>query len=129
VVLYATAPLRTADDIGATVALLAPEACDFALAVSEYDSPPHQALALNDDHRVTPKWPDLVERRADEIGPLVVDNGSTYAVDVSAFREHQSFYGPGLRGHLMPRERSVDIDTPLDFDLALFFAGRLETAA
>ena len=123
-VLYATAPMRGAEDISSVVNLLVPGSCDFALAVTEYDMPPHQALKLLPDNWLEPMWPDIVAERADSIGPLRVDNGSTYAVNVAAFREYKSFYGPKLRGHPMPHWQSVDIDTPENFDLALYFAER-----
>ena len=116
VVLYATCPLRTAEDITATVKLLG-EDCDFALAVSAYPLPPHQALKLLDDDRAEPYWPDLVNRNARDIGELVVDNGSTYAVQTEAFREHRTFFGPGLRVHVMPFTRSIDLDEPDDLVL------------
>jgi pseudaminic acid cytidylyltransferase len=123
--LYATAPLRRADDVAAVVALAERPDADFALAVTTYPLPPHQALRLGEDGGLTPMWPDLVNLRADTIGRLVVDNGSTYAVKVAAFREHRSFYGPRLAGHLMPRDRSVDIDEQADYDLACWYVARV----
>jgi pseudaminic acid cytidylyltransferase len=121
--LYATAPMRTAADIRATVALLEPSRCDFAMAVSRYPLPPHQALKLEKDGTLSPMWPELIGRRASELPDLVADNGSTYAVDVAAFESHRTFYGPTLRGHEMPRERSIDVDTHEDFEEALRLAG------
>ena len=122
--LYATAPLRRVDDIAAVVALAERPDADFALAVTTYPLPPHQALRLGDNGSLAPMWPDLVNLRADNVGRLVVDNGSTYAAKVAAFREHRSFYGPRLAGHLMPRDRSVDIDEQADYDLACWYAAR-----
>lgn len=124
--LYATAPMRNAEDIRATVDLVDPGHCGFAMAVTRYALAPHQALKMGTDKNLSPMWPDLVERRVTELPPLVVDNGSTYAVEVASFRRHRSFYGPGLRGHEMPRERSVDIDTREDYDLALWLARQSE---
>lgn len=123
--LYPTAPLRGAEDIRAVVALVEPGVCDFALAVTEYSHPAHQALRRAGDGSLAPMWPDLVGLREDAVGALVVDNGSTYAASVAAFRLHQTFYGPGLRGHSMPRSRSVDIDGVEDLELARYFARRL----
>ncbi len=120
--LYATAPLRHGDDISAVLDLIEPGVCEFAMAVTRYTHPPHQALVMAADGSLMPKWPELVERSAADIGPLCVDNGSTYAVTVAAFRERRTFYGPGLRGHVMPFRRSVDIDEQDDLDLARLFA-------
>ncbi len=121
--LYATAPLRRAADIVAVLGLV-DEAHPFALATTTYALDPHQALRAEADGTLTPMWPDLVNRRASELPPLVVDNGSTYAARVDEFQAARSFYGPGLRGHVMPRERSVDIDEPGDYELACWLASR-----
>jgi pseudaminic acid cytidylyltransferase len=123
--LYATAPLRHAQDVRATMNLLQPGHCSFAMAVTAFDHYAHQALAMGKDGALTPMWPELVERRASDLPPLRAGNGSTYGVEVAAFRRHKAFYGPGLRGHDMPPERSIDIDTQTDLDFALFCAQRM----
>lgn len=116
VVLYATAALRTAEDIVATVSLLN-EDCDFAMSVSRYPLPPHQAMQLKAGDRVEVMWPDLIEKRASDIGELVVDNGSTYATRTEALLQHGTFFGPGLRVHVMPFTRSIDLDEEEDLQL------------
>lgn len=120
--LFATAPLRTADDIRGVLGLLEPGRCDFALAVTTYDLPPHQALKRGAAGTLEAMFPDLIAKRASDIGPLVVDNGSTYAASVPAFRRLGHFFGPGLRGHVMPRSRSVDLDEAEDLDLLTYYA-------
>jgi CMP-N-acetylneuraminic acid synthetase len=122
--LYATAPLRTAADIRAAAALLQPGQCDFSLCATHYSLPPHQALRLGSGSAVTPMWPELIKKRDEEVGELVVDNGSTYFVSVPAFRKERSFFGPGTRAHIMPRERSHDINEPVDLEILKFFAGK-----
>ena len=122
--LYATAPLRVVDDIHAVVGLIEPGQCDFAMAVTAYDLPPQQALRRDSGGDLTPLFPDLVGKKSQEIGELVVDNGSTYAASIPAFRDAKSFYGPRLAGHFMARERSVDLDEPGDLELLNFFAQR-----
>jgi pseudaminic acid cytidylyltransferase len=122
--LYATAPLRNAQDIRDTVALLESDRCGFAMAVTSYDHYPQQALKFESGATLTPMWPDIVTKRASDLPALRAGNGSTYAVDVAEFRKHRSFYGPNLRGHDMPRERSVDIDTRDDLDFAIWIASK-----
>jgi pseudaminic acid cytidylyltransferase len=121
-VLYATAPLRNADDIRATHKLLSAGQCDFAMAVSEFLQPVHQALIATADGTLRPVFPDAVARRASDMPGYVAGNGSTYCVSVKAFKKSPGFYGVPLRGHVMPRERSIDIDTIDDFRLAEFYA-------
>jgi len=120
-VLYATAPLRTALDIRQTHALLEPSRCDFSLAASEFLQPVHQALHLRADGRAEPVFSELFEKRASDVGRYAAGNGSTYCADVSAFLRTRSFSGGPLRAHLMPVDRSVDIDTADDLELARFY--------
>lgn len=130
--LYATAPLRNAEDIVRTVTLLDAEACDFSMAVTRYLHYPHQALRKMDGAFLTPMWPELADIRADALGQLVAGNGSTYCARVTEFLRLRSFYGPRLRGHEMPLSRSVDIDTEEDFQMALalsqYVLGRVSAA-
>jgi len=79
-------------------------------------------MKIGADGTLSAMWPELIELRSSEMPPLVVDNGSTYAAKVAAFRDSKSFYGPRLRGHLMPRNRSVDIDEEADYELACWYA-------
>ncbi|MCE9642631.1 MAG: acylneuraminate cytidylyltransferase family protein [Betaproteobacteria bacterium] len=123
--LLATAPMRGTADIRAVFNLIEPGRCEFALATTTYDLPPLQALRQDADGALAPMWPDLVNLRSQEAPQLCVDNGSTYFATVAAFRAQQTFYAPGLRGHPMPRERSVAIDEPADLALALFHAQKL----
>lgn len=123
--LYPTAPLRNAADILATMALLDPGRCDFAMAVTEYDLPPYRALRENADGTLEPMWPEWAFVKSQQAPVLRVNNASTYAVVVDAFERAKSFTGPGCRGHFMPRARSTDIDYPEDIEDARAKALRL----
>jgi CMP-N-acetylneuraminic acid synthetase len=124
VLLMATAPLRTAGDIAAVVDLAEREPVGGALAVTQYSHPAHQALKIDADGNANPMWPELVQKRAEEVPTLRVDNGSTYALHVASFREEKTFYVNNLRAYEMPRDRSVDLDEPEDLALLEFFAAR-----
>lgn len=123
--LYATSPLRRASDMAEVVGLLEPGICAFAMAVSAYPLPPHQALVANGQGGLKAMWPELLHRRSQDVPHMVCDNGSTYAVLVEDFRRERTFYGPGLRGYQMPFLHSVDIDMPEDLILARALAREL----
>lgn len=116
--LYATAPLRRAEDIAGTMALLERGRCHFAIAATRYSHYPHQALMRSADGCLAPRWPEWSGKRSEEVGELLAGNGSTYAVFVEDFLRTREFYGPGMKAHVMPFARSVDIDTAEDFELA-----------
>jgi N-acylneuraminate cytidylyltransferase len=122
--LYATAPLRKAEDIVRVVELVKEGECEFAMAVTTYYFPPHQALKTNDSGFLEPMWPEIVNFQSQAVPKMVIDNGSTYAVSTRPFLETGSFYGSKLKGYIMPRERSVDIDEEADLELAELYAGK-----
>ena len=122
--LYATAPLRTSKDIRNTLRLLEDDNCDSAMAVTNYHFPPHQALKLDKSQNLIPVWPDMINMKSQEVPDFLVDNGSTYAIEAAVFKEKKSFLGNHLKGSIMTRLRSVDIDTQEDLDLADIFFGR-----
>jgi pseudaminic acid cytidylyltransferase len=124
-VLYATAPLRTSEDIRLTWQLLRPNVCEFAMAVTEFQQPVHQALRMEKDGVMKPIFSESIEKRAAAMGNYFSGNGSTYSVNVAAFRRHAGFYGGLLKGHTMPMERSVDIDTKDDLEMAKFYHERM----
>ena len=49
-------------------------------------------------------------------------NGAVYAAWFDYFLKNEGFYGPEPFAYVMPKERSIDIDTAYDFKLAEFFA-------
>jgi pseudaminic acid cytidylyltransferase len=122
--LYATAPLRTSQDIRNTLQLLEDDNCDSAMAVTNYHFPPHQALKLDKFENLVPVWQDMRDLQSQEVPNFLIDNGSTYAIEVAVFKEKKAFLGNHLKGYIMPRNRSVDIDTQEDLDLANIFFRR-----
>ena len=122
--LYATAPLRNAEDIKNTIKLVQSRECDFAMAITEYHYPPHQAMTINKFGFIEPMWRHLVNKREEDVPKMLIDNGSTYVAWIPEFLKQKTFRGLKLKGYFMPRNRSIDIDLPEDLELAKYFAGR-----
>jgi pseudaminic acid cytidylyltransferase len=112
-VLYPTAPLRTSNDIKNTVKLISKDT-NFAVGVTTFDHYPHHAL-VSKNKKLIPVWPKLINIKKFKNGKFLVDNGSTYAAKVNSFLKYKSFLGPKAKGHIMPKLRSIDIDTKEDY--------------
>lgn len=125
--LYATSPLRNKEDIVKTVEPVLKRACDFSMALTHYHFSPHQALKWDDDDFLQPMWPEMISKKSQEVPDFLVDNGSTYAVNLPEFKKQKTFYGKKLTGHVMPRFRSVDIDVEEDLLLAQVYSGITQT--
>ena len=58
------------------------------------------------------------------MGPVYSLNGAVYVIDVEPFRLHRAILTEQTIGYPMPAERSIDIDTPLDLEIADFLLRR-----
>jgi N-acylneuraminate cytidylyltransferase len=120
--LYPTAPLRDAEDIRRSYDLLLFSGADYCLAVTDYELSPFFAFDLDEKGRVRRRWPEIALLPPWQKPKVVVDNGSMYWARVARFMERGELEGENAVGYLMPRHKSIDIDTQEDFEMAEFFA-------
>lgn len=115
--LDATAPLRVAEDVVKAVALLEQTGASSVMTGSPaHRSPYFNLMELQPSGSVSLSKPSQVVRRQD--APACFDmNASIYVWQRNAFfKEPKNFY-PDTRLLVMPRERSLDIDSEMDFTL------------
>lgn len=118
VLLQPTSPLRSADDIKAVVDLARSRNAASVVSVSEPDAHPQWTFRIDGDGLLAP-WEarEAVTRRQD-LEPAFALNGAIYYTECELLRATGVLVGPGTIGYPMPTERSIDIDTPLDWRIA-----------
>ena len=109
-----TAPLRTAEDIAAAVRLLEETGADCVRSVCEAEHSPYW-MGRVEEGRLVPLLDDLPPQRQ-LLPPVYRLNGAVDAVRCAAVGEE--LFDGDVRAYVMPPERSVDLDTELDFLLA-----------
>jgi pseudaminic acid cytidylyltransferase len=123
--IYATALFINSNDLQESFRLLNTEpASDFVMGVSEFNLYPVQALIEKDGY-LRPMWPEYHAAQGQFQPRLVASNGTLYWARVAAFQGAKSFYGEKLKGYMIPKMRSIDIDTPEDFAIAKMYASHL----
>jgi CMP-N-acetylneuraminic acid synthetase len=117
-VLLPSAPLRTAEDILGTHRALRESGSDYAMAITEYLFSPFEAL-VDKQGALEPFWglDGILQKRQDR-PKLWVDSGAVYFARIEAFLRDRLFYGPGLVGYRMARERAIDVDDSFTLYLA-----------
>lgn len=118
--LWATAPMRTADDIRAAYDLLKDDT-DAVVGTTHFDRSVFSGMRRGSGGYIAPLFPDKLRLPSVEQPEVFVDNGSMCWVRTTAFREHGTWLPPKLKAYLMPRHCSVDIDTQEDWDLAKYY--------
>lgn len=118
--LDATSPLRAVSDILACAELLRETGCSAVITgAPSHRSPYFNLVERRADGSVglsKPPPPGGVLRRQDS--PDCFDmNASVYGWRRQALRDDPRVFYPDTRLHVMPRERSFDIDDELDFEI------------
>lgn len=121
VLLQPTSPLRTAEDIDAAFGLMIESGAPSCVSVCDVDQSPYwmyKVAAGNKLERLLSGM-DRVTRRQD-LPPIYILNGAIYIANIDWLRVNKSFVGVETVAYLMPKERSLDIDTAQDFELFRF---------
>lgn len=121
VFLQCTSPLTLAEDIDGTVQALLEQQADTALAVIPFHyflwkpvaderSGRQYAEGINHDKRVRP----LRQQRA----PQYLETGAVYVMRTAGFLEARHRFFGHTAMYVMPTERRLEIDDPVDFEVA-----------
>lgn len=127
IILLPTSPFCKVADIEGAVHTYTEQGVDFLMSVSKEIHSPLSSLVLKDGQLspLHPEWLNRTGARVDKALPYIVRaNGAVTIVNVNAFRREQNYYGYPLAAYEMPQERSIDIDTEMDFQFAEFLADR-----
>lgn len=119
VMLQPTTPMRTAKDIDKALDKLIETGADSVISVVKV-GPIHPARMKKIVHdRLINYTEEEVENMPKELlSPVFIRNGAIYAVKRDVLVNMRSFKGNVSRPYVMPEERSINIDSRMDFLLA-----------
>jgi len=121
VLLYATSPLLKHERVSEAIKLLKARGFDSVLSVVEDRG--HYWIKRGEDYeRLYPKV--LKNRQFTE--PLFKENGAIYVCKRDLLMKENTMVGGKIGFLKMQKEESIDIDEPLDFEIAEFFMRRRE---
>jgi CMP-N-acetylneuraminic acid synthetase len=118
--LWATAPMRTDEDIRQAHAML-DEETEAVVGVTTYEISVFSGFQMDTQHCLAPLFPGKLRLPSSQQPPVCAVNSSLCWVRVLAFEQHNTWLPPRLKGYLMPRRFSVDIDTQDDWELAEYY--------
>lgn len=119
VLLQPTSPLRMAEDIRGALTLFESRNAPAVVTVNEAECPPAWTGKLPPDLVMNEFVPEQFRGlRSQDLGAWYRLNGAVYVIGIEEFRREHGFMPRGTLGYEMPRERSIDVDTAFDFNLA-----------
>ena len=129
VILQPTSPLRSAQDIDGAIELLLERHADAVVSVCETDHPPEWSNTLPNDRSMAQFYrPGIRSTRSQDLPRSYRLNGAVYVYSCDrALRSGSLNMDDNCYAYIMPRERSVDIDSAIDFEIAQLFLQRFGT--
>lgn len=125
VLLQPTSPLRATEDIDAAIELLFKKRAKAIISICEMKHPPQWANTLpsNGCMKGFMKQKNRNKTRQ-ELDTFYRINGAIFLGYGDYIRQQIGFSGDKTFAYIMPKERSVDIDTEVDFKLAEILKNR-----
>lgn len=90
----------------------------YVFSIARYAPDIHRALMRWDDGSVRPVWAQFRNTPTQDLEPRYYDAGQWYWGTAAAWLNEVPIHDSWSIGHLLPRERAIDIDTQADWDLA-----------
>ncbi len=119
--LQPTSPLRMASDIRAAFKLMRARKAEAVVSVCPCEHHPWYSNCLPEDASLADFLrPELCNQGRQQLPRHYRLNGAIYLARTRYLQQQKSFLGPGSYALIMPPERSIDIDTRLDFNFAEF---------
>ena len=119
VVLQATSPLRIVNDIDGCIEQCISRGANACVSVTEADQSPYWMYSVNVDGKMQPLIPiENAYMRRQDLPKAYILNGAVYVADINWLREQKTFLTEQTLGFVMPQDRSMDIDTEFDLELA-----------
>lgn len=115
VLLQPTSPLRRAEDIDYCLERCMETGCPSCVSITEPHESPHWMFEMACDGKLIQLMKDRIKyQHRQDLPPVFVLNGAVYVSETEWFSRNKCFVGTKTRGYVMPKERSVDIDTEID---------------
>jgi N-acylneuraminate cytidylyltransferase len=115
--IYPTAPFVTANAIKTAMMLLEQEKADCVIPVVKYSFPPQRGVVINNG-RLTPKCPESMSKRSQDLEPMYHDCGQFYCLNVESFKKQRAIWMENVVPFIQDEINVQDIDTPEDWKLA-----------
>lgn len=122
IVLQPTSPLRTVEDIDSAITLFKSKNADSVISYCEEHHPISWHKYLKEDGKLENIFPDTLNNRQD-VKPSYYPNGAIFIFSYDLIKSG-CYYSDNTYPFLMPRNRSVDVDTLEDFEYIEFLIGK-----
>ena len=119
IVLLPTTPFRNSNDIDNAIKIFYEKNASSLISCYEMNKPISWAFSIN-KFGIIKKKKNTLKNRQDEKS-MYLPNGGIFILKYSQIKKVKNYYFKNTYGYIMPKYRSLDIDTEDDFKLAEFY--------
>lgn len=118
-ILLPTSPMIIKEDLIEAIKIFSEAGAKCLMSVSETE---HNALrsCFVRDNQLVPLHADSIKKRSQELECTYHINGAVIIINIQEFLQNRTYMLSPIHTYVIPRERSVDIDTKLDYLWAKF---------
>jgi len=114
--LQPTSPLTITEDIDGCIDFFINSKAKSIVSVAEPQKNPYWAFTMEEENKLVPVFGQkYFNQQRQELPMVYIPTGAFYMAQSKWFLENKSFYTDATLGYLIPTERSLDIDSELDF--------------
>lgn len=125
VLLQPTSPLRNVDDIDGCIHKCISQKANACVSVSEAEKSPYWMFRINENDQLSKVLNiENIPNRRQDLDRIYSLNGAIYVAKIDWLNSRKSFLTEETIGFLMPKERSIDIDTELDFQISEYILNK-----
>jgi N-acylneuraminate cytidylyltransferase/CMP-N,N'-diacetyllegionaminic acid synthase len=123
IVLLPTSPFRDHQDIDSAIEMFYNTEADSLISCCELEHPIEWTLSLNKNSKILDINSKNLKNRQDYV-QRYKPNGAMYVLKTSNLKKHKTYYSERSYAYVMEAEKSIDIDTSLDFYFAEFLINK-----
>ena len=116
--LQPTSPLRISDDILGVINTARKNNAVSVVSISEVEKHPSWMFQMSDRSALVPLFEGSLELPRQQLAPYYSLNGAIFLANCRWLKVQKKFITSDTLGYVMPKERSVDLDTFFDWELA-----------
>jgi len=121
IVLLPTTPLRTTDDIDKAIKLFNEVKADTVISVYESNHPPAWFKKVLKNGKMIDYYSGLDScQNRQQYEKAYLPNGAIYIFNFQSLKKNYSYFNNNTYPYIMDKDKSIDIDTLLDFTFAEF---------
>lgn len=125
VVLLPTSPLRNSIDIDGAIELFYKKKADSVISCVEMSHAPLWAKKICKNGKIENYFNiEIDNKNRQELEPAYIPNGSIFIFKYSLLKGKYTYYSEDTYAYIMPKERSIDIDSISDFNYVDYLMSR-----